>query len=99
MKLVLSPAKLAAIPVDFLADPDGDWNFETLARRSGFDERWGEVAVGALKEPFAGFPEGAAVVAFTSGNQCSVAIVDCTTPEAADVELEPNAFHSRSIAA
>jgi hypothetical protein len=99
MKLVLSPAKLAAIPVDFLADPDGDWNFETLARRSGFDERWGEVAVGALKEPFAGFPEGAAVVAFTSGNQCSVAIVDCTTPEGSEVSLESSELHTRSIAA
>lgn len=97
MKLVLSPTQLTAIPVDFLADPDGDWDFETLARRSGFDERWGELAVGALKEPFAGFPEGAAVVAFTSGNQCSVALVDCTAPEAVGRDLQPN--EHRSIAA
>ncbi len=86
MKLVLSPAKLNAIPVDFLADPDGSWDFESLARRAGFDERWGEVAVGALTEPFGGFPEGAAVVAFTSGSQCSVALVDCTTPEASQLQ-------------
>ena len=95
MKLVLSPAKLNTIPIDFLADPDGDWEFETLARRAGFDQQWGEVAVGALKEPFAGFPEGAAVVAFTSGNQCSVALVDCTTAE----DDEVNEVENRSIAA
>ena len=84
MTMVLSPAKLDAIPVDFLADPDGIWEYEALTRRAGFDVQWGQVSVGALTRPFAGFPEGAAVVAFTNGSQCSVALVDCT---AADGEL------------
>jgi hypothetical protein len=77
MRVSLLPAKLDAIPVDFLADPDGSWDFETLTRFTGFDMQWGQVSIGALTEPFADFPEGAAVVAFTSGAQCSVALVDC----------------------
>lgn len=79
MTVVLSPAKLDAIPVDFLADPDGSWEYDVLTRRAGFDERGGQVSVGALTRPYAGFPEGAAVVAFLSGSQCSVALMDCTT--------------------
>ena len=78
MTVVLSPAKLDAIPVDFLADPDGNWEYDALTQRAGFDEQGGLVSVGALTRPFAGFPEGAAVVAFMSGDQCSVALVDCT---------------------
>jgi hypothetical protein len=79
MRVSLLPAKLdTTIPVDFFADPDGHWDYETLARHSGFDMQWGELSIGALTEPFAGFPEGAAVVSFTSGAQCSVALVDCT---------------------
>lgn len=81
MKVALSPAKLEVIPVDFRADPDGSWEYDALARGVGFDERWGQMSVGALTKPFAGFPEGAAVVAFTSGNRCSVALVDCTTAD------------------
>jgi hypothetical protein len=82
MRVALSQTKLDAIPVDFRADPDGSWEYEALARGVGFDERWGQMAVGALTQPFGGFPEGAAVVAFTSGSQCSVALVDCTAPGA-----------------
>jgi hypothetical protein len=83
MTVVLSPATLDTIPVDFRADPDGTWEYDSLARRAGFDMQWGEISVGALTRPFAGFPEGAAVVAFMSGSQCSVALVDCTAPNAA----------------
>jgi hypothetical protein len=82
MTMVLSPAKLDAIPVDFLADPDGTWEYETLTRRAGFDAQWGQISVGALTRPFAGFPEGAAVVAVMSGNQWSVALVDCMAADA-----------------
>jgi hypothetical protein len=79
MRVALSQTRLDAIPVDFRADPDGDWEYDALARGVGFDERWGRIEVGALTQPFGGFPEGAAVVAFKSGNQCSVALVDCTS--------------------
>jgi hypothetical protein len=85
MRVALSQAKLDVIPVDFRADPDGEWEYEALARGVGFDERWGQMAVGALTQPFGGFPEGAAVVTFTSGSRCSVALVDCTTRQSASV--------------
>jgi len=79
MRVALSNTKLDVIPVDFRADPDGAWEYDALARGVGFDERWGRMSVGALTRAFGGFPEGAAVVAFTSGSQCSVALVDCTS--------------------
>ena len=79
MTVVLSPATLDTIPVDFLADPDGSWEYEDLTREAGFDDRGGQVSVGALTRPFAGFPEGAAVVALMDGSAWSVALVDCTS--------------------
>lgn len=82
MRVVLSPVELDTIPVDFLADPDGTWEYDSLTRKAGFEGHWGDLSVGALTEPFAGFPEGAAVVALTKGGQCSVALVDCTAPDA-----------------
>jgi hypothetical protein len=78
MTVVLSPATLDTIPVDFLADPDGAWEYETLTRQAGFDDERGQISVGALTRPFAGFPEGAAVVALMNGTQWSVALVDTT---------------------
>lgn len=83
MRVVHSPARLEAIPVDFFADPDGEWDWDVLTRGAGFGEDEGELAVGALTQPFAGFPEGAAVVALTSGGLCSVALVDCTAAHSA----------------
>lgn len=80
MRVIRAAANLEAIPVDFRADPDGVWEYEDLARRVGFDIAWGRMSVGALTQPYAGFPEGAAVVALTTGAECSVALVDCTAP-------------------
>ena len=54
MRVALSQAKLDIIPVDFRADPDGNWEYDALARGVGFDERWGHMSVGALTQPFAG---------------------------------------------
>ncbi len=82
VRVVLSTQNVNAIPVDFLADPDGVWEYDLLARQAGFDQQWGELSVGALTEPFDGFPEGAAVVTLRTGNQCSVALVDCTSADA-----------------
>jgi hypothetical protein len=81
MRVTRTAPTVKDIPVDFFADPDGSWEFEGLARRAGFDERWGDVLVGALTKTYEGFPEGAAVVTLTTGSHCSVALVDCTTPE------------------
>jgi hypothetical protein len=81
MRVIHSTARVETIPVDFLADPDGTWEYERLAQSAGFDEQWGQLSVGALTEPYEGFPEGAAVVTLTTGAQCSVALVDCTVPD------------------
>lgn len=75
--------RVEGIPVDFRADPDGMWEFEALAERLGFDPRRGRMSVGALTQPYAGAPEGAAVVTLTTGGVCSVAFVDCTVPDEA----------------
>ena len=83
MKVVRAKAKVEAIPVDFFADPDGVWEYEALAKWAGFDPQWGQLSVGALTEPYEGFPEGAAVVTLTAGEQCSVALVDCTATDGA----------------
>lgn len=68
---------LEEIPVDFFADPDGRWEYEELADAAGFDEGWGQLSIGALTEPFAGFPDGAAVVVLTTADHYAVALVDC----------------------
>jgi hypothetical protein len=73
-----SVTQVEDIPVDFRADPDGVWEFEALAEQLGFDPRRGHISVGALTQPYAGYPEGAAVVTLTTGGTCSVAFVDCT---------------------
>jgi hypothetical protein len=81
MRVLRAAASVEAIPVDFFADPDGVWEYDLLAERAGFDQQWGQLSVGALTEPYAGFPEGAAVVTLTTGEQCSVALVDCTAAD------------------
>lgn len=50
------------IPVDFFADPDGSWDFSSLVEMAGFSPEHPGASVGALKEPFDGFPEGSAVI-------------------------------------
>lgn len=67
---------LEDIPVDFFADPDGAWTFEALARASGFEVNEG-VALGALKAPFNGHPDGAAVVTLNCESRPYVAIIEC----------------------
>lgn len=68
--------RLEEIPADFFADPDGAWTFEGLAQAAGFELSEG-VAVGALKEPFNGHPDGAAVVTLNSEARPYIAIIDC----------------------
>ncbi len=66
------------VPVDFRADPDGTWDFEALAAAAGFEEAWGQISIGALMEPYLGFPEGAAVVLLSAPEESAIALVDCT---------------------
>lgn len=67
---------IAEVPVDFFADPDGQWTFEGLSEAAGFSPLDG-VAIGALKEPFNGHPDGAAVVTLNSEARPYVAIIEC----------------------
>ena len=67
---------LDQIPVDFYADPDGQWTYEELACAAGFGLEQG-VAVGALRESFDGHPDGSAVVTLNAESRPYVAIIEC----------------------
>jgi hypothetical protein len=67
---------LEHVPADFFADPDGDWSYEVLARAAGFASHSG-VAIGALRAPFNGHPDGAAVVTLNALTRPYVAIIEC----------------------
>jgi hypothetical protein len=67
---------LDALPVDFFADPDGSWSYESLANAAGFRSDEG-VAIGALRQPFGRHPDGAAVVTLNSEQRPYVAIIEC----------------------
>lgn len=67
---------LEALPVDFFADPDGSWTYESLADAAGFTLGEG-VAFGALRRPFGEHPDGAAVVTLNAATRPYVAVVEC----------------------
>jgi hypothetical protein len=67
---------VTSVPADFFADPDGQWTLEALAQAAGFSVQQG-VAVGALREPFNGHPDGAAVVTLNAESRPYVAIIEC----------------------
>jgi len=81
MRAAYVSSALEDIPVDFFADPDGCWEYDQLAQVAGFDQAWGQLSIGALTEPYSGFPDGAAVVMFTSAELCTIALVDCIAVE------------------
>lgn len=85
MKLVLTPSgyrvacyavALDQFPVDFFADPDGQWTYEGLAEAAGFGTDAG-VAIGVLSQDHFGHPEGSAVVTVNAESRPYVAIVEC----------------------
>lgn len=102
MRSIAISAPLESIPVDFFGDPDGCWEFEQLAREAGFDQAWGQLSIGALSQPYAGFPEGAAVVMLSTAQLCSIVLVDCTggraSPGFGSQAVENQSFE-RSVAA
>jgi hypothetical protein len=57
------------VPVDFFADPDGQWEFGTLVEMAGFNPEHPGASVGALTEAFDGYPEGSAVITEV-GTEC-----------------------------
>lgn len=70
------PAGSGSIPADYLADPDGAWEFDSLVEAAGFDPNNPRVCVGALSRPFGVHPEGAAVVTELGRERAFVAIVE-----------------------
>jgi len=82
MKIRMHRLSLHQLPVDLFADPDGTWSYESLVAAAGFDpDAVPAPLVGALREPWCGHPEGAAVVAGASENDSIVAIVECVDSE------------------
>jgi hypothetical protein len=85
MRLLVTPSgyrvacyavALECFPVDFFADPDGQWTYEGLAEAAGFSIEQG-VAVGVLAQDHFGHPEGSAVVTINAQARPYVAIVEC----------------------
>ncbi|HEY4106937.1 MAG TPA: hypothetical protein VGM44_23715 [Polyangiaceae bacterium] len=76
MKVSYYALSLEQVPCDFFADPDGAWSYELLARAAGFASHSG-VAIGALRSPFNGHPDGAAVVTLNALTRPYVAIIEC----------------------
>ena len=68
---------LTVVPVDFFADPDGDWNYFDLVEAAGFDPETDGACVGALTDEFRGHPAGSAVVTVTAKNRPYLAIIEC----------------------
>ncbi|MEZ4369241.1 MAG: hypothetical protein AB7K71_28020 [Polyangiaceae bacterium] len=68
-----------AAPIDFFADPDGDWSYEALLEAAGIHPESAPtgVMIGALGEPWRGHPEGAAVVSFAREGGPRLCIVEC----------------------
>ena len=75
MRVACYAMPLDRVPGDFFADPDGTWTYESLAEAASFPNTG--VAIGALREPFNGHPEGAAVVTLNAESRPYVAIVEC----------------------
>jgi hypothetical protein len=75
-RVALYRLPLASVPADFFADPDGAWSFDALVAAAGFGATQG-AAVGALKQPFNGHPDGAAVVTINAETRPHVAIIEC----------------------
>ena len=97
MRSIAISAPLENIPVDFFADPDGCWEFDQLGRVAGFDQAWGQLSIGALSQPYAGFPEGAAVVMLSTAQLCSVVLVDCTASQGLENQSERQGFQGQGF--
>jgi hypothetical protein len=98
MRSIAISAPLENIPVDFFGDPDGSWEFDQLARVAGFDQAWGQLSIGALSQPYAGFPEGAAVVMLSTPHLCEVVLVDCTAKQGLESQgLESQGLESQGL--
>lgn len=71
------PAQVA--PVDFYADPDGEWSEELLLEAAGIHPESVPpgVMLGALAEAWRSHPEGSAVISFVYEGAPRLCIVEC----------------------
>ncbi len=76
MKAIRYRVSLNEVPVDFFADPDGDWTYDDLLAISGWQDPDG-VAIGALTAPFRGHPAGSAVVTLNAKDRPYIVVVEC----------------------
>jgi hypothetical protein len=86
------------VAVDFRADPDGDWDYDTLLEAAGFAKEAQGVRIGALAAGFRGHAEGSAVVSELDGELMSgryfaiVELREAFVPDRVRVhELDPRA--------
>jgi hypothetical protein len=84
------------LPVDAFADPDGDWDYDTLVQAAGFSVDAPEISIGALTESFCGHPDGSAVVS-QLGHEY-VAIIECI-PEPIRLPTPNRTLHYTEAAA
>jgi hypothetical protein len=77
MKAVRYRVALNEVPVDFFADPDGEWTYDELLAIAGWQTSDG-VAIGALTAPFQGHPEGSAVVTLNAKDRPYIVVVECS---------------------
>lgn len=68
MRITRYPMDIRDVVVDFRADPDGEWDYDTLLEAAGFAKDAPSVRVGALCADFHGHAEGAAVVSEIEGD-------------------------------
>lgn len=80
MKAIRYRVPLTEVPVDFFADPDGEWTYDDLLAIAGWKTSDG-VAIGALTAPFRGHPEGSAVVTLNAKDRPYVVVVECPAVE------------------
>lgn len=65
-------------PIDFFADPDGDWTYEALLEAAGFHPESADgVLIGALETPWRGHPDGSAVVCGHTAEGPRLCVVEC----------------------
>jgi hypothetical protein len=85
MRITRYPLDTQDAAVDFRADPDGEWDYDTLLEAAGFSKDAATVRVGALSSSFRDHAEGAAVVSeldgeIMAGRYFAIVELDVATP-------------------
>lgn len=87
MRISRYPVEITSVPVDFFADPDGAWNFDSLVESAGFDPENPGICIGALIADYDGHPSGSAVITELGKARSYVAIVECPAERTTGAEV------------